>query len=165
MAYIGGNNTLPSACDQFTYGEVEDYCVNIIQGTICGMNVSSTVSDPQCSGVDNGSISVNVTGGTAGYSYDWGSSFGNSSSISGLAPGNYSLTISDAALCDTTVNYSLTYQTTSMLIYLLMTSAVMAQVMEQLMLLRLVVLTTHTTGAQDSELYQASPDYLQEIIL
>ena len=112
MAYIGGNNTLPSACDQFTYGEVEDYCVNIIQGTICGMNVSSTVSDPQCSGVDNGSISVNVTGGTAGYSYDWGSSFGNSSSISGLAPGNYSLTISDAAQCDTTVNYSLTYQTT-----------------------------------------------------
>ena len=29
-----------------------------------------------------------------------------------MAPGNYSLTISDAAQCDTTVNYSLTYQTT-----------------------------------------------------
>ena len=63
MAYIGGNITLPGSCDQFTYGEVEDYCVNIIQGTICGMNVTSTVSDPQCDGIDNGSISVVVSGG------------------------------------------------------------------------------------------------------
>jgi hypothetical protein len=111
MAYIGGNFTLPGSCDQFTYGEVEDYCVNIIQGTICGINVTSTIIDPQCSGVDNGSISVSVSGGTAGYSYDWGSSFGNSASVNGLSAGNYSVIITDGAQCDTTVNFTLNYQT------------------------------------------------------
>ena len=112
MAYIGGTSTLPSSCDQFTYGEVEDYCVNIIQGTICGMNVSSTVSDPQCSGIDNGSISVAVSGGTAGYSYNWGSTLGTNSSVNGLAPGNYTLIITDGAQCDTSISYTLSYQTT-----------------------------------------------------
>ncbi len=112
MAYIGGNITLPGSCDQFTYGEVEDYCVNIIQGTICGMNVTSTVSDPQCDGIDNGSISVVVSGGTPAYTYDWGGSLGTNSSVSGLSDGNYTLVITDGAQCDTTINYALSNQTT-----------------------------------------------------
>jgi hypothetical protein len=112
MAYIGGNSTLPGSCDQFTFGEVEDYCVNIIQGTICGMNVISTVVDPLCSGLDDGSISVSVSGGAPGYSFNWGNSFGTSSSLNNLSPGSYNLVISDSLLCDTTINYDLNYLTT-----------------------------------------------------
>ena len=112
MASIWTSNIpLPSSCDQFTYGEVEDYCVNIIQGTICGMNVVSSVVNPQCPGIDDGSISVSVSGGASGYTYNWGSSFGVSSSLYGLNNGTYTLVISDSLLCDTTINYNLNYQT------------------------------------------------------
>ncbi len=112
MAYIGGTSTLPGVCDQFTWGEVEDYCVNIVPGVICGMNVISTVVDPLCSGLDDGSISVSVSGGATGYSFNWGNSFGTSSSLNNLSPGSYNLVISDSLLCDTTINYDLNYLTT-----------------------------------------------------
>lgn len=116
MAYIGGTNTLPGVCDQFTWGEVEDYCVNIVPGVICGMNVSSTVINPACSDIDNGSISVSVFGGAPGYSFNWGNSFGTSPSLTNLSPGSYNLVISDSLLCDTIINYDLSYLTTLSLI-------------------------------------------------
>ena len=116
MAYIGGTNTLPGVCDQFTWGEVEDYCVNIVPGVICGMNVSSTVINPACSEIDNGSISVSVFGGAPGYSFNWGNSFGTSPSLTNLSPGSYNLVISDSLLCDTIINYDLSYLTTLSLI-------------------------------------------------
>tara|TARA_B110001450_G_scaffold23573_1_gene21021 strand:+ start:74 stop:3121 length:3048 start_codon:yes stop_codon:yes gene_type:complete len=116
MAYIGGTNTLPGVCDQFTWGEVEDYCVNIVPGVICGMNVSSTVINPACLDIDNGSISVSVFGGAPGYSFNWGNSFGTSPSLTNLSPGSYNLVISDSLLCDTIINYDLSYLTTLSLI-------------------------------------------------
>ena len=116
MAYIGGTSTLPGVCDQFTWGEVEDYCVNIVPGVICGMNVSSTVINPACSDIDNGSISVSVFGGAPGYSFNWGNSFGTSPSLTNLSPGSYNLVISDSLLCDTIINYDLNYLTTLSLI-------------------------------------------------
>lgn len=116
MAYIGGTSTLPGVCDQFTWGEVEDYCVNIVPGFICGMNVSSTVINPACSDIDNGSISVSVFGGAPGYSFNWGNSFGTSPSLTNLSPGSYNLVISDSLLCDTIINYDLNYLTTLSLI-------------------------------------------------
>ena len=109
MAYIGGTSTLPEVCDQFTWGEVEDYCVNIMQARICGMNVVSTVNNPQCSGVDNGNISVSVSGDSPGYTYNWAGSLGNDSVLNNLSAGNFSLIISDSSLCDTNVNYTLNY--------------------------------------------------------
>ena len=112
MAYIGGTSTLPGVCDQFTWGEVEDYCVNIVPGVICGMNVISTVVNPSCSDLDDGSISVSVSGGAPGYRFNWGNSFGTSSSLTSLSPGSYNLVISDSLLCDTIINYDLNYLTT-----------------------------------------------------
>ena len=37
----------------------------------CGMNVVSTITLPQCSGIDNGTISVSVSGGISDYTYNW----------------------------------------------------------------------------------------------
>ena len=115
MAYIGGSTGLPGVCDQFMWGEVEDYCVNIVPGVICGMNVSSNITNPQCSGNDNGIISVTVSGGAPGYTYDWGAVAGNVSSISGLSSGTYTLTVTDSLLCDTVIDYNLDYLTTIVL--------------------------------------------------
>jgi PKD repeat protein len=112
MAYQGtGQTTLPAVCGNFTWGEVEDYCVEISSANICNYTISNTVVQPTCSGIDNGSITPSVSGGTSPYSYVWTNN-ASSSSISGLAAGTYSVTITDAASCDTTMNFSLAYNTT-----------------------------------------------------
>ncbi len=54
-----------------------------------------------CSGSDNGSVTVNSTGGTSPYTYQWSNS-GSSSSISGLSPGGYTVTVTDANGCTKT---------------------------------------------------------------
>ena len=108
MAYVGGQTELPEVCDGFQWGEVEDYCVEILSGITCGLDVSNTVIDPTCSGNDNGSVSVDVNGGTGNYTYLWSSNLGSNSSISNLSAGNYSVVITDVdAGCDTTINFTL----------------------------------------------------------
>lgn len=111
MAYDDGNNNLPTECGSFTYGEVEDYCITVVQTQICGMNVTSTVTDPACSGVDNGTIALNVTGGTPGYTFNWNGAGSTGSTASNLGAGNYTVTVTDATGCDTTISYSLNYTT------------------------------------------------------
>ena len=93
-----------------TNQEINNFCVP--QATICGTNVVSTITNPQCSGMDNGSISVSVSGGAPGYTYDWGSSFANVPNIDSLSSGSYTLIISDSLLCDTIIYYDLSYATT-----------------------------------------------------
>lgn len=113
MAYLGtGQNTLPANCGTYTYGEIEDYCVEIVQAQICGFSVTNTVVEPSCAGVDNGSIDVTVSGGTPGYTYDWSPNGETTSNISGLAPGIYDIEVTDNAGCDTTMSYTLAYTTT-----------------------------------------------------
>ena len=89
--------------------EINSFCVT--PPTICGMNVSSSINNPQCQGIDNGSISVAVSGGAPGYSYNWGTLLGDSSTISNLSPGIYSIVISDSLQCDTIISYNLNYST------------------------------------------------------
>lgn len=60
-----------------------------------GYNVSSY-------GGDNGSITTNVTGGTAPYAYSWSTGSGNSS-LFGLPAGTYTLEVTDANGCTATI--------------------------------------------------------------
>jgi large repetitive protein len=64
------------------------------------VNISRT--NLSCFGSNNGSITLNVTGGTPGYTYNWSDIGSGSSSRTGLAAGAYSVTISDALSCTTT---------------------------------------------------------------
>ncbi|MCB0518830.1 MAG: discoidin domain-containing protein, partial [Saprospiraceae bacterium] len=60
---------------------------------------SIQVTDASCLGISNGSLSANVTGGTAPYIFTW-SNGGTTPSLTGLAGGTYSLTVSDANGCN-----------------------------------------------------------------
>lgn len=55
--------------------------------------------EPLCNGNQNGSIELNVNGGTSPYSYQWSNNQG-SRGISGIGAGNYSYTITDANGCN-----------------------------------------------------------------
>ena len=108
MAYIGpGQENLPDVCETFEWGEIEDYCVEIKSNQICNMDVSSTISEPTCTGVADGQIELSVSGGVPDYTYDW-SNDETTSNISNLTQGSYSVIITDESSCDTTVTFNLT---------------------------------------------------------
>ena len=110
MAYVGGTTELPLVCDSYQWGEVEDYCVDILSGITCGLAVDGTSSNPACSGNDNGSLSVSVAGGSGNYTYEWSAGLGSSANVSNVSAGNYSVVITDVdAACDTTINFTLDY--------------------------------------------------------
>ena len=112
MSFQGyGSNGLPDVCGDFISGEVEDYCLLLSSGIACGMNLNATVQQPACSSVQNGSIELNVTGGSPGYSYQWNNGAGNVSTVSNLGAGTYQVIVSDALGCDTIGTFSLVYQT------------------------------------------------------
>ncbi|MFN3403547.1 MAG: beta strand repeat-containing protein, partial [Cytophagaceae bacterium] len=96
------------------------YSVTITDANLCQRNFSfnvtepavisttSTVNNASCNGSNNGSINLNtVSGGTAPYTFAW-SNGANTQNISGLAPGPYSVTITDANLCTGTFNFNIT---------------------------------------------------------
>jgi hypothetical protein len=58
-------------------------------------------TDVACNGQSTGAINITVSGGTAGYSYSWAGPGGpyNSEDLTGLAAGNYSVTVTDSRFC------------------------------------------------------------------
>lgn len=72
---------------------------------------SATVEEVACNGDCDGRIDLLTTGGVGPLSYQWtpepGSGQGTGN-VAGLCPGDWAVTITDAAGCDTTVTYSIT---------------------------------------------------------
>jgi gliding motility-associated-like protein len=60
--------------------------------------ITPTVTAISCAGSNNGSISIVVTGGIPPYQYAW-SNFANGTYQDNLAPGDYTVTVTDALLC------------------------------------------------------------------
>lgn len=83
--------------------------ITITQPTVLNA-VANVVSNVTCNGGSDGQVSVNVSGGTTTYSYQWYTSGGTavsgatSSSASGLAAGDYYVEITDGNNCTITSN-------------------------------------------------------------
>ncbi|MFH2095362.1 MAG: gliding motility-associated C-terminal domain-containing protein [Bacteroidota bacterium] len=67
---------------------------------------SASVTDPMCFGLTDGQIMITPYGGTPPYNYAW-STGGSASAITGLASGNYSLTLTDDNNCPKTESFTL----------------------------------------------------------
>ncbi|MBA4239658.1 MAG: hypothetical protein C0448_02940 [Sphingobacteriaceae bacterium] len=75
---------------------------SVVIGATTTLSVSPQISQSSCSS-PTGSITVNVTGGTGGpYTYTWLPS-GSTPTVTNLAPGNYTLTVSDGGCAQTQV--------------------------------------------------------------
>jgi hypothetical protein len=96
---------------QTTFGlAAGNYTVTVTDANGCTATTTATIttagsplyanmtSNPSCGNSNTGDITTSVSGGQQPYSYQW-SNGATSPSISGLAPGNYSVIITDANGC------------------------------------------------------------------
>jgi gliding motility-associated-like protein len=96
-----------------------NYSVTVTDGAGCSAIASNNVTQPAtltatkistnvlCNGANTGSITLTVTGGITPYSYNWGSGI-TSQNRTGIAAGNYTVTVNDANLCSTTLSTIIT---------------------------------------------------------
>ncbi|PKP23105.1 MAG: hypothetical protein CVU05_00840 [Bacteroidetes bacterium HGW-Bacteroidetes-21] len=78
------------------------------------VQLSVSISNPTlvaCFGQNTGSATVNVLGGTPGYTYFWSSGAGTSPTAIGMAAGNYSVTVTDQNGCSASTQVSITEPT------------------------------------------------------
>jgi uncharacterized protein YjdB len=64
-----------------------------------GISASISGTNVTCNSYANGTASVSASGGTGTLTYAWSPSGGTSASATGLAPGSYTCTVSDASSC------------------------------------------------------------------
>lgn len=83
-------------------GCVQQACIQITEPT--ELSASATPTTASC-GEDVGAVSLDVNGGSSPYSYSW-SNGASSQNIAGLAPGDFSVTVTDANGCSTTAQAS-----------------------------------------------------------
>ncbi|SFT91867.1 SprB repeat-containing protein, partial [Lishizhenia tianjinensis] len=99
------------------------YTVTITDANGCTTTASATVTEPtllsatgsvnanvSCNAGSNGEATVNVTGGTAPYTYAW-SNTATTQTITGVAAGTYTVTVTDANGCTENASVTITEPT------------------------------------------------------
>ncbi len=96
------------------------YTVIVKDANNCGVSATAIITQPgaitttintnnvTCNGGSNGVINSVTGGGTPGYAYSWSPTGGSAASANGLIAGNYTLTITDANNCTTSINSIIT---------------------------------------------------------
>lgn len=82
--------------------------INNIAGPVAGIASLSPVS---CNGNSNGAITASTSGGTAGFTFNWGPGGQTTQTITGLGAGIYTVTITDANNCISTATAQITQPT------------------------------------------------------
>ncbi|MQP53658.1 gliding motility-associated C-terminal domain-containing protein, partial [Flavobacterium sp. LMO9] len=100
------------------------YTVTVTDANSCTATQSFTITEPtalvvtpasqtnvSCNSGSNGSATVTVSGGTAGYTYSWAPPGGTAATASGLSAGTYIVTVTDANSCTATQSFTITEPT------------------------------------------------------
>lgn len=66
----------------------------------CNLSVSAAKTNITCNAANNGALDVSISGGTAPFTYSW-SNGATTEDLTGLAPGEYTLNVSDVNACAT----------------------------------------------------------------
>ena len=109
-SYLWNNGATTATISNLTVGNYSVTATDLngcsvnqnFQLTSNGIALTSNLIHPTCSGVNNGAIQLDVIGGTAPYSYLWSNSL-TTKDIQQLAAGNYSVTVTDANGCTSTI--------------------------------------------------------------
>jgi len=114
--YLWSNNQSDSTAINLLAGT---YTVTITDSNGCSINNSVVINEPAilslsiantfnatCNGASDGSASVNSTGGTSPYTYNW-SNGQTTDSATGLSAGRYRLTITDSNACSDTISINI----------------------------------------------------------
>ena len=95
------------------------YTVTITDSEGCTKTASATIAQPTalvltitqtgvfCNGGNNGTIDLNVSGGTPSYTYQW-SNGASTQDLNGLSAGTYTVTVTDANNCTKTTQITVT---------------------------------------------------------
>ncbi|XMO86038.1 PKD domain-containing protein [Algibacter sp. AS12] len=118
ISWIGPNG-FTSSNEDISNLEPGDYTVSILDDGGCPFTENFTTTEPEelifstidfdpetisCFNADDGSIGIEVSGGTTPYTYNWtrnGVPFATTQDLTNLSPGDYEVTITDASNCPT----------------------------------------------------------------
>nr|WP_294785588.1 gliding motility-associated C-terminal domain-containing protein [uncultured Flavobacterium sp.] len=96
IALSAGSHTV-TVTDKLNYTTT---CTVTISQPQSALSATKTQTDVTCGGGTNGSATVNVSGGTAGYTYYWNTNpVQSTATASNLASGNYNVLVTDANGC------------------------------------------------------------------
>jgi gliding motility-associated-like protein len=105
----GGNNATANGLAANTYSvTVTDLngCISSATAIVSNTGAptaTASATNVTCFGGTNGSATVNATGGSPGYTYSWAPAGGTNATATGIGAGNYTVTITDAVGCITSV--------------------------------------------------------------
>lgn len=80
--------------------------VDVITVTVSTPILSPTINQVTCFGANDGSVCLNVVGGTVPFTYNWNSGITFTPCATNLAAGTYAVTVTDAAGCSVSATYS-----------------------------------------------------------
>jgi hypothetical protein len=102
-----GNYTIRVRHGGVNYPECEEEFQVIIGAPPSAINLSPSSTPVSCFGDNDGTATVTATGGWEGFTYLW-STGATSATATGLVPGNYSVTVTDAEGCNAVANVTVT---------------------------------------------------------
>ncbi len=80
----------------------------VICDSECDLSIDSAIgTDISCNGLDDGAINVVITGGTAPLTYTWDNGLPAMEDQAGLAPGTYTITVTDVDDCESTASVTI----------------------------------------------------------
>ncbi len=119
--YLWENQATTSSISNLATGE---YDVTINDGQGCtstetvsvpqnsSLTGSASLTEVQCGQTNSGAIDLSVSGGTPGFTYAWSPGGATTQDLSGLAAGDYTITITDASGCQYITTYTVDSENT-----------------------------------------------------